>query len=222
MWPGCPKLQGQPVFKVVCACKVTSVMSDSLRPYGLLACQVPLSTGFSWQEYWSGLPCPPPGNLPDPGIKSMSLTSPALAGRFFTTSTIWEAWNLSALISGPQGNPIYRPHGYPSGTCSDTLWNTPDCRVFSPGQPPNCHLYCKIGTVPWRILLLTFSLTSKAEVFSKETFEMGIKMESKPASRSASFNAPWRCGDLEIHLRFMDPIDHTPLQSCGLETIATE
>ena len=102
MWPGCPKLQGQPVFKVVCACKVTSVMSDSLRLYGLLACQVPLSTRFSRQEYWGGLPCPPQGNLPDPGIKPMSLTSPALAGRFFTTSTIWEAWNLSALISGPQ------------------------------------------------------------------------------------------------------------------------
>ena len=77
-------------------------MSDSLHLYGLLACQVPLSTGFSRQEYWGGLPCPPQGNLPDPGIKPMSLTSPALAGRFFTTSTIWEAWNLSALISGPQ------------------------------------------------------------------------------------------------------------------------
>jgi len=35
--------------------------------------------GFSRQEYWSGLPCPPPGELPDPGIKPMSLTPPALA-----------------------------------------------------------------------------------------------------------------------------------------------
>ena len=46
---------------------------------------------FSRQEYWSGLPCPPPGNLPDPGIKPMSLISPALAGRFSTTSATWEA-----------------------------------------------------------------------------------------------------------------------------------
>ena len=46
---------------------------------------------FSRQEYWSGLPCPPPGNLPDPGIKLASLMSPALAGRFFTTSATWEA-----------------------------------------------------------------------------------------------------------------------------------
>jgi len=39
------------------------------------------------QEYWNGLPCLPPGDPPDPGIKPASLTSPALAGRLFTTST---------------------------------------------------------------------------------------------------------------------------------------
>ena len=49
------------------------------------ACQAPLSTGFSRQEYWSGLLFPPPGDLPDPGIESASLASPALAGGFFTT-----------------------------------------------------------------------------------------------------------------------------------------
>ena len=51
--------------------------------------QAPLSMGCSKQGYWSGLPCPPPGDLPDPGIKPTSLTSPALAGGFFTTSTTW-------------------------------------------------------------------------------------------------------------------------------------
>ena len=55
-----------------------------------VACQVPLSMGFSRQEYWSRLPCSPPGDLPDPGIKLMSLTSPALAGGSFTTSAPWE------------------------------------------------------------------------------------------------------------------------------------
>ena len=64
-------------------------MSDSLQPY--VARQVPLSMGFSRQEYWSGLPYPPPGDLPNPGIEPMSFTSPALAGRFFTTSATWEA-----------------------------------------------------------------------------------------------------------------------------------
>ena len=47
-----------------------------------VACQGPLSRGFSRQEYWSGLPWPPPGDLPDPGIKSTSVMSPALVGRF--------------------------------------------------------------------------------------------------------------------------------------------
>ena len=52
-----------------------------------VACQAPLSIGFSRQEYWSGLPCPPSGNLLHPRIKNVSLMSPALAGVFFTTST---------------------------------------------------------------------------------------------------------------------------------------
>ena len=56
-----------------------------------IARQAPLSTGVSKQQYWSGLPRPPPGNLPDPGIEPESLTSPALAGGFFTTSAPWEA-----------------------------------------------------------------------------------------------------------------------------------
>ena len=56
-----------------------------------VAHQAPLSMGFSRQEYLSGLSCPPPGNLPDPGIKPVSLMSLALASRFFTTSDSWEA-----------------------------------------------------------------------------------------------------------------------------------
>ena len=53
--------------------------------------QAPLSMEFSRQEYWSRLPFPPPGDLPDPAIEPLSLMSPALAGRFFTTSAPWEA-----------------------------------------------------------------------------------------------------------------------------------
>ena len=50
-----------------------------------VAHQPPLSMGFSREEYWSGFSCPPPGNLPDLGIRLTSLTSPALAGGFFTS-----------------------------------------------------------------------------------------------------------------------------------------
>ena len=54
----------------------------------------PLSVGFSGQEYWSGLSCPPPGDLYNPEIKPMSLLSPALTGGFFTTGTAWEVQKL--------------------------------------------------------------------------------------------------------------------------------
>ena len=47
--------------------------------------QAPLSMGFSWHRHWSGLPFPPPGDLPDPGIKPVSFVSPALTGGFFTS-----------------------------------------------------------------------------------------------------------------------------------------
>ena len=65
----------------------------------------PLFMRFSKQEYWSGLSCPPSGDLPNPGIKSASLVSPALSGRFFTTlppgkphwDTAWVKWMRKTL-----------------------------------------------------------------------------------------------------------------------------
>ena len=76
----------------VCICTrgVTSVVFDSLQPLWTVAHQAPVSLGFSRQGYWSGLPCPPPGDLPDPGIEPESHTS-ALAGGFLTTSITSEA-----------------------------------------------------------------------------------------------------------------------------------
>ena len=62
-----------------------SVVSDSLRPH-----QAPLSMELSRQEYWSRLPFPTAGGLPNPGIKPISLAFPALAGKFFTISTTWK------------------------------------------------------------------------------------------------------------------------------------
>ena len=56
-----------------------------------VAHQVPLSTEFSRQEYWNGMPFPTVGDLRGPGIKPVSLMSPALAGGFFTTNITWEA-----------------------------------------------------------------------------------------------------------------------------------
>ena len=59
-------------------CWVASVMSNSAIPWTVAHHQAPPSVGFSRQQYWSGLPCPPPGDLPDPWIKLTYLTSPAL------------------------------------------------------------------------------------------------------------------------------------------------
>ena len=55
---------------------------------------------FSRLEYWSGLPFPLPGNLPDPGMESRSPAPPALAGRFFTTSATWEALLVLCFFLG--------------------------------------------------------------------------------------------------------------------------
>ena len=67
------------------------ILCHSLHLASVLAHQAPLSVGFSRHEYWSGLPFPSPGHLPHPGIEPGSLTCPALAGGFFTTSATWEA-----------------------------------------------------------------------------------------------------------------------------------
>ena len=83
----------------VCACVLSrfSCVRLCLAPQNV-AHQDPLSMGFFRQEYWRGLSCLPPGGLPHPGIEPTSLTSPALAGRFFTTRATWEAI-LSLWIS---------------------------------------------------------------------------------------------------------------------------
>ena len=55
-------------------------------PMVTVTCQASVSMGFSRQEYWSGLPLPPLEGLPNPGIEPLSLTSPELVGKFFSTS----------------------------------------------------------------------------------------------------------------------------------------
>ena len=71
-------------------------MSDS-KTLWTVAGHAPLSMGFSRQEHWGGLPCPPPGGHPNPGIEPTSFMSPALADGFFTTSATWEAPTVSVV-----------------------------------------------------------------------------------------------------------------------------
>ena len=79
------------VCKRVCVCVHVCVLSHVqlfVSPWTVV-CQAPLSMEFSRQEYWSGLPCPSPGVLSDPGIKPRSLSSPALAGGVFCCCCFW-------------------------------------------------------------------------------------------------------------------------------------
>ena len=80
------------ITPVLCVC-LCAQSYPTLGTLWTVAGQAPLSVGFSRQEYWSGLPFPSPGDLPDPGIEPESLVSPALAGGFFT--------------SAPPGKPIF-------------------------------------------------------------------------------------------------------------------
>ena len=68
---------------ITCHC-VCSFISDSVALWSV-ACQAPLSIGLSWQDYWRGLPFPPPWDLPDQGIKPESLAVPSLEGGLFTS-----------------------------------------------------------------------------------------------------------------------------------------
>ena len=74
------------ILHILCESVSYSVVSNSLQPHG--TCQVPLSMGFSRQEYWSGLPLHSPGDLPNPGTE---LRSPAL--------------QADSLLSEPRGRP---------------------------------------------------------------------------------------------------------------------
>ena len=92
-------------------------MSDSLWPHGLyVAHQAPQSTGFSRQEYWSGLSFPSSEDLPKPGIKLTYLMSPSLAGRFFTTNTTWEA-----SLGGEISKFSWPKRGFPDGSMVKNL-----------------------------------------------------------------------------------------------------
>ena len=81
----------------VCMLSYFSHVQFFVTPW-TVAHQVPLFSRFSRQGYWSGLSWPPPGDLPNPGIKPMSLIFFALAGRFFTTGITWEAPQIRKVL----------------------------------------------------------------------------------------------------------------------------
>ena len=93
----------------VCKCVCSVVSDSSVTPWTVGsegAHQAPLSMEFSRQEYWSGLPCPPLGDLPDLGIEPKSPASRTLAGGCFTTMPPGKPcsqWNPTPLTRKTQG-----------------------------------------------------------------------------------------------------------------------
>ena len=88
----------------MCACVgACSVMSDSFVTLWTIACRAPLSMGFFRQEYWSGLPCPPPGDLLDPGMEPRS-----------------PAWQVGSLPLAPPGKPRNKIILAIKGTCLES------------------------------------------------------------------------------------------------------
>ena len=97
-----------PLPYLVLCCAVTLVLSDAATLW-TIAHKTPLSMGFSWQEYWSGLLCSPPGSLLDPGIEPMSLMRPALASGFFTISILLGKYAQFPVV---YVNNMYFMHSY--------------------------------------------------------------------------------------------------------------
>ena len=123
-----------------------------------VAHQAPLSIGFSRQKYWSRLPCPPPGDIPNPGIKLIPFRPPALAGWFFTTSITWEAPKVLVTLVASDS---LRPHGLESARLLGP-WSYPGkntgvgCHALLQGifptQGSNPHLlhvlHWQVGSLP--------------------------------------------------------------------------
>ena len=110
---------GNPVQPVCAACWVASIVSDSVTPW-TVACQVPLPMRIlQGRGYWSGFSCPPPGDLPDPGIEPTSLMFPALWEQsvFFITEPV----RKPPLQCTSQENSLDRRSldGYSPGGCKE-------------------------------------------------------------------------------------------------------
>ena len=153
----------------VLSCMHAFLLSHSHRDWlsdRLMACsppgQAPLSMGFSRQEYWSGLPCPPPGDLPNPGIKPASLMSPALVG--------------TSLPSAPPGKPhtyikyIHNMHAAAAKSLQScpTLCNSID--DSPPGSPIPGILQARI--LEWVAIAFSNAWKWKVKVKSLSHFQL--------------------------------------------------
>ena len=184
---------------VLCVCQVTSVMSNSATLW-TAAYQAPVSIGFSRQEYWSGLPLPPPDNLPNPWDWTHVSMSPALAGGFFTISATWSLQILDPFLSLELGVSAvilqwcFLFHSHSSSLCVPCLPATL-CYLLSPSP------------------LLSFSWTHPHCSFLLEDQGTGSSSIIVPTLASLRTYASF-----EAHLRFRFPLRALPLLPTGYES----
>ena len=120
------------------AWSVSSVVSNSATPW-TVACQAPLSMGFSRQGYWSGQPFLPPGDLPDLEIKPASLTSPTLAGGCLITSATKEALQPLSFALNQRTGQKEAGRAEPCSATRPALQSAGDARPQQPAQPETIH-----------------------------------------------------------------------------------
>ena len=125
-----------------------SGVSDFLRPQWIITRQAPLSMGFPRQEYWNGLPFPPPEDLPDPGMEPTSPASPASAGGLSTTEAPGRPHSLSGQEDPPGPGLLALRFSLCLSLCLRRL-----CSVSQPVTPAICvsgaQLVQKLLTSDW-------------------------------------------------------------------------
>ena len=195
-----------------------SVLFDSVTPWAV-TCQAPLSTGFFKQEYWSELPFPPPGYLPDPRIKPMSPASPPLAGGFFTTeppgkplSTRTHTFLDSFLFSLQFSCSVVSDSVWPHGLHARLPCPSPTPGAYSNSCPLNwwCHPTISSSVIPFSPHLHSFPASGS---FPMSYF---LASDSQSIGVSASTSA------LPMNLQDWFPLGWTgliSLQSKGLSRV---
>ena len=125
--------------------------------------------GFSKQEYWNGVSCPPPRDLSNPGIEPTYLTSPALAGRFFTTSAPWET--LTRWITG-RGTGGVRLPAQEQGNSAHAL-----CQVYCfPAPPSRWETPIPAVVAPSECQRLREGSTSPSEEAARNPLKVGYRV----------------------------------------------
>ena len=175
-------------------CLVTKLCPTLCKPRDCIACQAPLTMGFLRQKYWSVLPFPSPGDLPDLGIKP---TSPALAGGFFTTKPpgkplkglarlkvmeilkgeiiiIYCSWLFKNKVSFNNKKKWWSPHTHKTGIWTLRVWDPIRCRKSFYFVPGAGKAFMKISVSFLYASLAHFTSSMRQVLKYYSSFQLGM------------------------------------------------